>query len=1069
MATQKRSSLPAHDPPPPVQAALPPDEDKFQFMFEHSIVGKSFTLPSGEMTVNAAFCEMLGYSRAALKNKTWQEITHPDDIGLTQGNHDQLLSGKKTSVRFNKRYLSKNGGVVWADETTCLCRDAAGRPLYLITEVDDITARRQAEEDLHKNEDRFTRIYNSVSDVLFALAVEPHEAFRFVSVNKHFLDVTGLSEEQVVGRPYQEVIPESARALALKNYKKAIRTKKSVQWEETSVYPVGARDGEVSVTPVFDETGKCTQLVGMVHDITEIKRIQKELQQHIEDMTLLATINQALNRGESLETVLSLLSNGLKDMFGGYGASLFMLTADRQKLVMQNLPLPSTIREGIEKLTGFSLTHIELDLHEAHPFRQAIENGEPQIINDPLDLQQSLLAYANAVHLDEGNLARVKKILPTILKLVGLKSEMVVPLVSEGELIGIMDVGGRIAFTGEDCKRVDAIAGQLTVALKRKQVEQALSQSENKLRALFAAMTDVVIIYSADGRYLEIAPTDQSNLYLTPDVLIGRSVHELFPKEQADFFVSKIGQALRTGQAVQFEYALQLDGAERWFSASASALSGNTVIWVAHNITLRKQAEEALRRSEARFRAVVENSSDGILFADADGRISYRSPISKHINGYLDKERLGQIIFETVHPDDQETFRQYWVQVVGHPGKPQKAEYRIRHKDRTWVWVDTTSVNLLANPDIQAIVVTTHNITARKQAELQKETVYQVLAAVSGQLDLHLLAQSAMETLARISDYPHVCLALPEENDTHWVIRGGAGRFAAEIGASYPIHQGVIGRAFKTGQVQLVRDTLDDPGYVRDIRVADPPLLRSEIAVPLRRGGRLLGVLNIESKHVDGFDDEDAAMIQSLADVIALAVENAQLYHDAQQEIAERKQSQELLQESEHKFRTLFDRAIDGVLIVDLETHHFFLSNPAICQMVGYTQAEFSGLRMEDIHPPEQLPLILERFNRPDLGGPSPSENVPVRRKDGSVFSADIAARLITLQGRTYLLSVFRDITARKLAEDKIREQLDELQRWYKLTLDRETRSLELKHEVNDLLRRLNQPVRYPSAEEAQA
>jgi len=130
------------------EEALRESEDKFKYFFDHSPIGTSLTLPSGEINVNQALCEMLGYSLTEFKNKKWQEITHPEDIELTQREVDQLLSGKRDSVRFNKRFIHKDGSVVWVDINSSIRRDADGKPLHLMSSVIDSTERKQAEQDL---------------------------------------------------------------------------------------------------------------------------------------------------------------------------------------------------------------------------------------------------------------------------------------------------------------------------------------------------------------------------------------------------------------------------------------------------------------------------------------------------------------------------------------------------------------------------------------------------------------------------------------------------------------------------------------------------------------------------------------------------------------------------------------------------------------------------------------------------------------------------------------------------------------------------------------------------------
>jgi PAS domain S-box-containing protein len=138
---------------------------------------------------------------------------------------------------------------------------------------------RERTRELEENQQRLALIYDTVRDVIFHLAVEPYDQFRFVSVNAAFLKVTGLSREAVVGRTVNEVIPEPSLTMILEKYRLAIEGKTTVLWEETSDYPTGRLTGEVGVTPVFDNAGKCTHLVGSVHDITERKRNEGALRE----------------------------------------------------------------------------------------------------------------------------------------------------------------------------------------------------------------------------------------------------------------------------------------------------------------------------------------------------------------------------------------------------------------------------------------------------------------------------------------------------------------------------------------------------------------------------------------------------------------------------------------------------------------------------------------------------------------------------------------------------------------------------------------------------------------------
>jgi PAS domain S-box-containing protein len=128
---------------------------------------------------------------------------------------------------------------------------------------------------LQESERRLTSIYNTVEDVIFHLAIEPEGQYRILSVNAAFRRLTGLNQEEVLGKTVNEVVPEPSLTIGLKKYRQAIEEKTIVRWEESFDYAAGRWTGEVSVAPVFDNTGTCTHLVGSVHDISEIKRAQE--------------------------------------------------------------------------------------------------------------------------------------------------------------------------------------------------------------------------------------------------------------------------------------------------------------------------------------------------------------------------------------------------------------------------------------------------------------------------------------------------------------------------------------------------------------------------------------------------------------------------------------------------------------------------------------------------------------------------------------------------------------------------------------------------------------------------
>ena len=133
---------------------------------------------------------------------------------------------------------------------------------------------------------------------------------------------------------------------------------------------------------------------------------------------------------------------------------------------------------------------------------------------------------------------------------------------------------------------------------ERKEAEEALRRSEEKIRSLFAALKDVILILDRDGRYLEIAPTDVSLLYRPPKELLGRRLVDIFEPEQAAQFTQEIAEALDEKTSRTFDYPLTIAGKEVWFSAIVAPLAEDRIIWIARDITERKQLQGQLMQSQ---------------------------------------------------------------------------------------------------------------------------------------------------------------------------------------------------------------------------------------------------------------------------------------------------------------------------------------------------------------------------------------------------------------------------------------------------------------------------------------
>ena len=139
--------------------------------------------------------------------------------------------------------------------------------------------------------------------------------------------------------------------------------------------------------------------------------------------------------------------------------------------------------------------------------------------------------------------------------------------------------------------------------------------------------------------------------------------------------------------------------------------------------------------------------------------------------------------------------------------------------------------------------------------------------------------------------------------------------------------------------------------------------------------------------------------------------------------------AKEKTEESEEKFRTIFETANDGILVADVSTKKFVFANPQMCDLLGYTYKEITNIGVDEIHPKEELPLVLEKFERQLRKEIRVADNLPVKKKNGEIVYCDINSSPMEFGGKKYLLGFFRDVTYKKLAEEELlksREQIEQ-------------------------------------------
>lgn len=133
----------------PASPSLLSGDSLFQSAFEYAAIGMALVAPDGKwLRVNQSICEITGYSERELLERSFQDITHPDDLDLDLANVDKMLAGEIDSYQMEKRYFHKNGEIVWVLLSVSLVRDEENRPRFFISQIQDITSRKESERQL---------------------------------------------------------------------------------------------------------------------------------------------------------------------------------------------------------------------------------------------------------------------------------------------------------------------------------------------------------------------------------------------------------------------------------------------------------------------------------------------------------------------------------------------------------------------------------------------------------------------------------------------------------------------------------------------------------------------------------------------------------------------------------------------------------------------------------------------------------------------------------------------------------------------------------------------------------
>jgi PAS domain S-box-containing protein len=256
-----------------LEQALRESEQLYRSTFELAALGVAQVSPSGRfLRVNDKLAEITAYSKDELLMMTFQEITHPEDVGQDVSQGEQVKSGALDTYSMEKRYIRKDGSIIWVNLTVSGARNESGYLKHFISVAEDISARREAEEARY----RLAAIVESSEDAIVSKDLNGIIA----SWNAGAQRIFGFSPEEAIGRPITIIIPPELRDEEKQIIRRLRNGERIEHFETVRMTKSGERlNISLTVSPVRDSRGRIIGASKIARDVTERKRIEEALRQ----------------------------------------------------------------------------------------------------------------------------------------------------------------------------------------------------------------------------------------------------------------------------------------------------------------------------------------------------------------------------------------------------------------------------------------------------------------------------------------------------------------------------------------------------------------------------------------------------------------------------------------------------------------------------------------------------------------------------------------------------------------------------------------------------------------------
>ncbi|RTL51353.1 MAG: PAS domain S-box protein [Rhodocyclaceae bacterium] len=660
-------------------------ETRFQLVFEQAAVGMALIGPDGHWTlVNSKACEIVGYSNEEFQQRTFLDITHPDDVNISRKQMKRLTARELESYSLEKRYLRKDGTAIWCDVTVAAIWKADGTPEHFITVIEDIQRRKEAEAELKDSEQRFRRM---IDEMPWPLCHVDKERIRLKG-NARFQQVFGYSPADVptLDDWWQKAYPDPAyRQWALNTWNAAVeRAAEAGKDIEAIEYRVTCKDGSrrsvlISGIALGDE------FLATFLDVTEqrqtedaLRRSQMQLRRFIECVpTNIAMFDRDMNYLAASEHWIADYCQGNTDIVGRHHYAVNPDISEEWKQVH---------RRG---MAGEMLKKDE--------DRWLLQDGSTRWINwvvlpwtDEYGEIGGLIIYSE-------NVTARKQAQD------GLRAAQAAALEDQRK--------ARLAALNlmEDALAAQASAEAANALLRESEDRLVMAQTSAHIGIWDWDIRNDVTYWSPEcERLYGVAPGG-----LRSNEVWRSRVHP----DDLELVDSQWESHIAKGEAFEVEYRMRMDSGEiRWLVSKGSAqydsegkpirLSG-----IALDITERKRTEEQLRQ----LAQAVDQSPENVVITDLDGKVEYVNESFLLNTGYRREEIIGQssrLLQSGKTP--KSTYESLWSALTA--GNNWKGEFINKRRDGS-EYVEFAIINPIRQADgrITHYVAVKEDITEKKR------------------------------------------------------------------------------------------------------------------------------------------------------------------------------------------------------------------------------------------------------------------------------------------------------------------------------------------------------------------